>query len=105
MLKEIPKATKGTGSNQYQKAESAENHEEVKFSKPKAEVIEELGFKRQQASQFQQMAEHEDVVLEAISEARENDDIIFPFLWTPKSPNIGSILFLWTRKSRFLLCF
>lgn len=58
MLKEIPKATKGTGSNQYQKAESAENHEEVKFSKPKAEVIEELGFNRQQVSQFQQMAEH-----------------------------------------------
>lgn len=73
MLKEIPKATKGTGANQYQ---SAENHPQVNFSKPKAETIEELGFNRQQVSQFQQMAEHEELVHEAIAEARENDDII-----------------------------
>lgn len=76
MLKEIPKATKGTGSNQYQKAESAENSLQENFSKPKTETIKELGFTPKQTHQFQQMAEHEDVVLEAISEARENDDII-----------------------------
>jgi len=63
MLKEIPKATTN------HKRQDLENQSEVIFlnqkqepekPKPKAEVIEELGFNRQQVSQFQQMAEHED---------------------------------------------
>ena len=71
MMKEIP-------SSQGKRTDietSSPVSEEVK-SKTKTEVIEELGFNRQQVSQFQQMAEHEDIVLEAIAEAKENDDII-----------------------------
>lgn len=70
MLKEIP-------SSQGKRTDietSSLMSEEVK-PKPKTEVIEDLGFNRQQASQFQQMAEHEDVVLEAISEAMENKSV------------------------------
>lgn len=70
MLKEIPKAS----ANQYTK-ESAFSSE-VEKPKPKAEVVKELGFSKDQTSQFQQMAEHEEIVMEAIAEARENDDII-----------------------------
>ena len=69
MLKEIPKAT----ANQYTVGKSAISPvvEEAK-PKPKMEVIKELGFSKDMASDFQQMAEHEDVVLEAISEARQS---------------------------------
>lgn len=69
MLKEIPKAT--PNNNPFH-----ENCPEENFVKPKSEVIEELGFTPKQTHQFQQMAEHEELVHEAIAEARENDDII-----------------------------
>lgn len=71
MLKEIPSSQgKRTDIETFSPVS-----EEVK-PKPKMEVIQELGFNRQQVSQFQQMAEHEELVYEAIAEARENDDII-----------------------------
>ena len=82
MLKEIPKASGGDHGNQWTggKIQPVVNFgnapTDESEQKTKAETIEELGFNRQQASQFQQMAEHEDVVMEAIAEARENDDII-----------------------------
>lgn len=66
MLKEIPKAT----ANQYTSANSLE-HE-----KAKTKVTEDLGFSRNQVSQFQRMADHEQQVREAIAEARELDDIV-----------------------------
>lgn len=69
MLKEIPKAT--PNNNPYHEIRT-----ESKLAKPKSEVIKDLGFSKDMASDFQQMAEHEDIVLEAIAEARENDDII-----------------------------
>ena len=69
MLKEIPKAT--PNNNPFH-----ENSPQDNFVKPKAEVVEELGFTPKQTHQFQQMAEHEELVHEAIAEARENDDII-----------------------------
>lgn len=69
MLKEIPKAT--PNNNPFH-----ENRPETNFVKPKAEVVKELGFTKDQTAQFQQMAEHEEVVREAIVEARVNDDII-----------------------------
>ena len=72
MLKEIPKVEhKG---NQY--TPKMETSAKVEESKTKTETVKELGFSKDQVSQFQQMAEHEDVVMEAIAEARENDDII-----------------------------
>lgn len=70
MLKEIPKAS----ANQYTKENAFSV--EVEKPKPKTEVIKDLGFSKDMASDFQQMAEHEDIVLEAIAEARENDDIV-----------------------------
>lgn len=91
MLKEIPKATKGTGGNRYQDAPVRENAPVDNFSniekqkkdageeqraKPKQEAIKELGFTPKQVSQFQRMAEHEDVVHEAIAKAKENDEIV-----------------------------
>ena len=66
MLKEIPKAS----ANQYKSANSSSDE------KAKSEAVKELGFNRQQVSQFQRMATHEDIVLEAIAEAKENDDIV-----------------------------
>lgn len=69
MLRELPKAQ----GKRTDIVTSSPASEEVK---PKFVAVEELGFNRQQVSQFQQMAEHEDIVLEAIAEARENDDII-----------------------------
>lgn len=55
MLKEIPKTSGGT--NQYNKEEKS-----TKVEKSKNETIKELGFSRDQVSQFQRMADHEDVV-------------------------------------------
>lgn len=71
MLKEIPKASGGD-----RRSEDFKNSPQDKFEKPKAATIQDLGFSPKQTHQFQQMAEHEDIVLEAIAEARENDDII-----------------------------
>lgn len=69
MLKEIPKATPNNNLHH-------ENHASVNLVKPKTETVQELGFSRNQVSQFQQMADHEEVVHEAIAEAREKNDII-----------------------------
>lgn len=69
MLKEIPKSDGG----RPQKNSSSASDE---FLKTKSETIAELGFNRQQVSQFQRMADHEDVVHAAIAEAKENDDIV-----------------------------
>lgn len=70
MLKEIPKASGGD-----RKSDSFKNHSEMKFE-TKKETIKELGFNRNQVSQFQRMADHEEQVQEAIAEARQNDDIV-----------------------------
>lgn len=78
MLKEIPKAP----ANQYTSANSSESEKESAFScaeekaKPKTETTKDLGFSKDQVSQFQRMADHEEVVHEAIAEARERDDIV-----------------------------
>lgn len=69
MLKEIPKAQ----GHRTDMATSSLQDDEVK---PKTETVSELGFNRNQVSQFQQMADHEADVYKAISEARENDDIV-----------------------------
>lgn len=66
MMKEIPKAS---------------GRPEIIVTKdknktPKSETIRELGFTPKQTAQFQQMADHEPQVLEAIAEARERDDIV-----------------------------
>lgn len=60
MLKEIPKAT--PNNNAFH-----ENRPDTNFVKPKAEAVKELGFTRDQVSQFQRMADHEDIVHAAIA--------------------------------------
>ena len=70
MLREIPKAT-----TNHKKAD-LENRTDADFLKPKQEVIAEIGIKPDTAERFQKMAEHEEIVHEAIEEARRNDDIV-----------------------------
>ena len=70
MLKEIPKAA---GRPEKIIDSTVEN---LSRPKPKAEVLEEMGIPQKTAERYQIMAEHEDIVMEAIAEARENDDII-----------------------------
>lgn len=74
MLKEIPKV-EHSGNQYTQKMETSHKVEESK-QPTKTETIKELGFSKDQVSQFQQMADHEEVVHEAIAEARERDDIV-----------------------------
>jgi phage N-6-adenine-methyltransferase len=74
LLRAIPKATKGTGSNQYRSAEicTAEH-----FSKPvtKNEVIKDLGFNQSQAQRFETLADNLDVIEQVKAEARENEEL------------------------------
>lgn len=70
MLREIPKATTN------HKGAVLENRTGADFLKPKRQVIAEIGIKPDTAERFQKMAEHEDIVREAIAEAREHDDIV-----------------------------
>ena len=53
LMRNVPKATKGNGSNQYQ---IAKNDTAVDFSKSKSAVIHEAGFTPKQAERFQQLA-------------------------------------------------
>ena len=69
MLKEIPKAT--PNNNPHHQIRSG-----AELVKPKSEVIAEIGLRQDTAERFQKMAEHEDVVMEAIAEAEEHDEII-----------------------------
>ena len=69
MLKEIPKAT--PNNNPFH-----ENHTGVNLVKPKSDVLEEIGLNRMTANRFEQMADHPEIVQQAIAEARENDDIV-----------------------------
>ena len=62
MLKEIPNA-------QGQRTDLGTSSIVVEKVKPKAKTIKELGFSKDQVSQFQRMATHEDIVHEAIAEA------------------------------------
>jgi phage N-6-adenine-methyltransferase len=73
MLKEIPKDTSFHGNQHKGNVVMSSTSDNTKT---KETVAKELGFTRNQVSQFQRMADHEDVVQKAIVEARENDDII-----------------------------
>lgn len=68
MMKEIPKA-----QGKRTDVTFCPSRQEVET---KSETIRELGFTPKQTAQFQQMADHEPQVLEAIAEARERDDIV-----------------------------
>lgn len=53
LIREIPKATKGTGNNQYKR--NAEISPHVEFSKSKSSVLKENGISQRQAEHFQSM--------------------------------------------------
>lgn len=71
MLKEIPKASGGDRRSENFKVRTDANYE-----KPKSDVLTELGITKDTASRFEQMADHPEIVQQAIAEARENDDIV-----------------------------
>ena len=68
MLKEIPKASGGNHGNQHT---GGKKQGGLPFAKPKTETIAEAGIPREAAKQYQQMAEHPEIVQQAIAEARE----------------------------------
>lgn len=76
LMARVPKATKGTGANQYKKSTGAENDTAVDFSKPKSEVIRDAGFTQKQVEHFQRMAAHPEAVERAKAQAREAGDIL-----------------------------
>lgn len=81
LLNQMPKATKGTGGNRYVTAEVREFPDTRKFStdspddeeepppRPKLEVAAELGFNKNQVSQFQTLANNPEIVRQTIAEA------------------------------------
>lgn len=71
-LSDTPKAKNGGATNQYQAKSTPLSNEQ----KSKSEVIRELGITQKQAERFQQLASHPEIVEQAITEARENDDIV-----------------------------
>lgn len=73
LMAKLPKATKGTGANQYKRAENDSGGD---FSKSKAEIIKSAGFSPKQAERFQTLAKNPELVEQAKAEARENDDIV-----------------------------
>lgn len=74
LLKAVPKATKGTGSNQYER--KAEISPQVDFSKPKSQVIKESGLTQRQAEHFQLMASYPESVEKAKAKAREQETVL-----------------------------
>jgi len=75
LLKAVPKATQGTGANQY-KQDLAEKDTTVPFSTSKQQARENIGITRKQADRYVKLAENKEIVEQAKAEARENDDIV-----------------------------
>jgi N6-adenosine-specific RNA methylase IME4 len=66
----IPKAT-NKGANQYRGAKTT-----AVSQKQKSETIKELGFSSKQVERFEKLAKNPEIVEQAKTEARENDDIV-----------------------------
>ena len=88
LLNAMPKATKNNNSSgkvkettqirsvsNLGKSKAESNNGDRQIAKTKTEAVKELGFSKDQVSRFQQMAEHEDIVKEALAEAKEKNDI------------------------------
>lgn len=88
LLNAMPKATKNNNPSgkvkettqnrsvsNLGKSKSESNNGDRQIAKTKTEAVKELGFSKDQVSRFQQMAEHEDIVKEALAEAKEKNDI------------------------------
>ena len=106
MLKEyfasIPKATKGSGNNQY-KTRSAEIDTGVDFSTPKSQVISNLGFTQKEAERIQQLTP--EAVAEAKEKARRIGDIPTPLsrsleLRDTGAPKLAKTTLVWNLPKR-----
>lgn len=71
LLKQIPKNNTFKG-NQYKEVNSQQCDKTIES---KQEVITRLGFNKDQASRFETLSTHKDVVEQVKAEARENEDI------------------------------
>mgnify|MGYP000871436898 CR=1 FL=1 len=69
LMAQMPKATK------WDTAENQSYHEGT-LIKPKTQTIREIGFSKKQASHFETLAKHPEIVAQAKTEAREADDIV-----------------------------
>lgn len=74
LMAKVPKATKGTGSNQYAKKAEIDNAGD--FCKSKADIIREAGLEQKQVERFQVLAEHPEIVEQAKAEARESQEVV-----------------------------
>ena len=80
LFNKMPKATKGTGENQYTKnaeipAAGKNSTNDTPPVKSKLEVASELGFNKNQVSQFQKLADNPEIVQKTIADAKDNGDI------------------------------
>ena len=86
LFNQMPKATKGTGANQYQekvaeippagKFSEESDDEEEPPPKPKLEVAKDMGFNKNQVADFQKLADNPDAVQKAIDDADEREEIV-----------------------------
>ena len=72
--KELEKVDKASGGDR--RSEKFKIDGNVKNEKTKPETIHEMGFTDRQARDFQTLAQHPEVVQQAIKDARENDRIV-----------------------------
>lgn len=83
LFKQMPKVgVGGNGSNQHQRAiihhtgnNCSNKSADEEPTKPKLEVAAEMGFNKNQVSQFQTLADNPDIVQQTIAEAKDNDEI------------------------------
>lgn len=59
------------------KIDESELVEEAPSPKPKLEIAAEMGFNKNQVSQFQKLADNPDAVQKAIDDAQDNDAFLF----------------------------
>lgn len=71
LLLAIPKASGGD-----RKSEDFKNRDTSKFEKSKSETIKDMGYSKDEAHDFQQMAKHPEVVQKVIENALENGEVV-----------------------------
>ena len=73
LLLAIPKASGGDHGNQYT---GGKNPDERQIAKTKSDTIKDMGYDRHEASDYQQMAKHPEVVQKVIDDALANGEIV-----------------------------
>lgn len=70
LIAAMPKSVGGRPSSE------TGNTDVTSFQKPKEQALREIGFDKMQANRLETLAKHPEIVEAAITEARENDDIV-----------------------------